>query len=144
MRPEPPIPADLWDQMPPSAQAAVLALVQAYEQRLATLQHRLEDLEQRLGQNSTNSSLPPSADPPSVKPAPPPPPSPAPRPPRPPAAAAAVNRDTPCNTAPCWSPPGPLSPSSRRPAATAARRYTAPIRSPCGIRCWNCRPSART
>jgi hypothetical protein len=59
MRPEPPIPADLWEPIPPTAQAAVRALVQAYEQRLAVLQQRLEDLEQRLGQNATNSSQPP-------------------------------------------------------------------------------------
>jgi transposase len=71
MRPEPPIPADLWDQLPPAAQAAVLAVLQAYEQRLAALQRRVADLEQRLGQNSTNSSQPPSADPPTVKRAPP-------------------------------------------------------------------------
>lgn len=75
MRPEPLLPADLWDQIPPTAQAAVLALAQAYEQRLAALQHRIEDLEQHLGQNSTNSSRPPSADPPTVKRAPPRPPS---------------------------------------------------------------------
>jgi hypothetical protein len=30
----PPIPVDLWGQIPPAAQAAVLALVQQYEQRL--------------------------------------------------------------------------------------------------------------
>ena len=75
MSPKSPIPADLWDLIPPTAQAAVVALVQAYEQRLAALQHRLEDLEQRLGQNSTNSSRPPSSDPPAVKRAPPKPPS---------------------------------------------------------------------
>ena len=75
MSPESPIPADLWDLIPPTAQAAVVAVVQAYEQRLAALQHRLEDLEQRLGQNSTNSSQPPSSDPPAVQRAPPTPPS---------------------------------------------------------------------
>jgi len=67
----PPIPAALWEQIPPAAQAAVLALVQSYEQRLTALQRRLEDLEQQLGQNSTNSSRPPSSDPPTVKRAPP-------------------------------------------------------------------------
>jgi transposase len=71
----PPIPAALWEQIPPAAQAAVLALVQSYEQRLTALQRRLEDLEQQLGQNSTNSSRPPSSDPPTVKRAPPRPPS---------------------------------------------------------------------
>lgn len=75
MTPVPPIPAELWDQIPPAAQAAVRALVQSYEQQLAVLRHRLEGLEQRLGQNSTNSSRPPSSDPPTVKRAPPRPPS---------------------------------------------------------------------
>jgi transposase len=75
MTPVPPLPAELWDQIPPAAQAAVRALVQSYEQQLAVLRRRLEDLEQRLGQNSTNSSRPPSSDPPTVKRAPPRPPS---------------------------------------------------------------------
>jgi len=61
---QPPIPAELWDQIPPAAQAAILALIQHYEQRLA-------ELEARLNQNSTNSSKPPSSDPPAVKRAPP-------------------------------------------------------------------------
>jgi transposase len=71
MKPAPPIPAELWDQVPPAAQAAILALVQSYEQRLTALQRRVEALEQQLGQNSTNSSRPPSSDPPNVKRAPP-------------------------------------------------------------------------
>ena len=60
----PPIPDELWQQIPPAAQAALRALIQRYEQRLA-------DLEARLNQNSTNSSRPPSADPPTVKRTPP-------------------------------------------------------------------------
>jgi transposase len=75
MRPVPPIPAELWDQLAPAAQAAILALVQSYEQRLTALQRRVEALEQQLGQNSTNSSRPPSSDPPTIKRAPPRPPS---------------------------------------------------------------------
>src|SRR5262249_22090028 len=67
----PPIPAELWDQLAPAAQAAILALVQSYEQRLTALQRCVENLEQQLGQNSTNSSRPPSSDPPTVKRAPP-------------------------------------------------------------------------
>jgi transposase len=63
--------AELWGQIPPAAQAAVLALVQSYQERLAALQKRIPDLEERLGQNSTNSSRPPSSDPPNVKRAPP-------------------------------------------------------------------------
>jgi transposase len=75
MRSVPPIPAELWDQLAPAAQAAILTLVQSYEQRLTALQRRVEVLEQQLGQNSTNSSRPPSSDPPTVKRAPPRPPS---------------------------------------------------------------------
>lgn len=70
-----PLPGDLWAQLPSAAQAAVVALVQHYEQRLTALQATIDDLQQRLGQNSRNSSRPPSADPPSVKRAPPRPPS---------------------------------------------------------------------
>lgn len=63
-----PIPDDLWQQVPPAAQAAIRALLQHYEQRLA-------ELEARLKQNSTNSSKPPSSDPPALKRSPPKPPS---------------------------------------------------------------------
>src|SRR6516225_8362116 len=68
MKTELPIPDELWQQIPPAAQAAILALIQHYEQRLA-------DLEARLKQNSTNSSKPPSSDPPTLKRSPPKPPS---------------------------------------------------------------------
>jgi transposase len=64
----PPIPDELWNQLPPAAQAAVLAVI-------ATLEARMAELEARLNQNSSNSSKPPSSDPPHVKPAPPQPPS---------------------------------------------------------------------
>src|ERR1700742_2718279 len=68
MSAEPPIPRDLWDKTPPDAQAAVLALVQSFERRIAAL-------EARLGQDSSNSSKPPSTDPIHVKRRPPRPPS---------------------------------------------------------------------
>src|SRR5215211_3544910 len=71
MKPEPPIPAELWDQIPPAAQAAILVLVQQYEQRLQAVQKQVDDLHHRLTQNSTNSSRPPSSDPPHVKRPPP-------------------------------------------------------------------------
>jgi transposase len=67
----PPIPVQLWNQIPPAAQAAVLALVQQYEQRLQALQQQVAQLTERLNQNSTNSSRPPSSDPPHVKRRPP-------------------------------------------------------------------------
>lgn len=68
MSAEPPIPRDLWDKIPPDAQAAVLALVSGLERRVAAL-------EARLGQDSSNSSKPPSSDPLHVKRRPPRPPS---------------------------------------------------------------------
>src|SRR5947208_1658035 len=67
MRDQPPLPQPIRDQLPPEAQAAVAVLVQSFERRIA-------DLEERLDKNSTNSSKPPSPDPPSVK-RPPPAPS---------------------------------------------------------------------
>src|SRR6185312_9952485 len=65
---DPLIPDELWQQIPPAAQAAIRALIQRYERRLA-------DLEARLKQNSTNSSKPSSSDPPALKRSPPKPPS---------------------------------------------------------------------
>lgn len=62
------IPESLWDTVPPEAQAAIRALVE-------TLERRIAHLEERLNKNSTNSSKPPSSDPPSVKRRPPAPPS---------------------------------------------------------------------
>ncbi len=71
MENEPPIPKELWDQIPPVAQAALLIVIQQYERRIAQLEQRVRELEQRLGQNSTNSSKPPSSDAPAVKRPPP-------------------------------------------------------------------------
>src|ERR1700722_1131758 len=59
-----PLPQDIWDTLSPEAQAAVTALVQTFERRIA-------ELEERLGKNSSNSSKPPSPAPPSVKRRPP-------------------------------------------------------------------------
>src|SRR3954451_20080660 len=64
MKGQPPLPQSIWDTLSPEAQAAVSALVQSFERRIA-------DLEERIGKNSTNSSKPPSSDPPSVKRRPP-------------------------------------------------------------------------
>jgi transposase len=64
MKDQPPIAQPLWDGLPAEAQAAVSALVDSYKRRIA-------ELEQRLGRNSTNSSRPPSSDPPSLKRRPP-------------------------------------------------------------------------
>jgi transposase len=60
MSPHLSIPETLWITVPPEAQAAILAVV-------TSLEKRITDLESRLNQNSTNSSKPPSTDPPAVK-----------------------------------------------------------------------------
>lgn len=57
----------LWNSATPDLQALILGLVD----QNASLQRRVADLEARLNLNSTNSSRPPSSDPPSVKRAPP-------------------------------------------------------------------------
>ncbi len=68
MKDQPPLPQPLWDTLSAEAQAAVSALAETFERRIA-------ELEARLNKNSTNSSKPPSTDPPSVKRRPPVPPS---------------------------------------------------------------------
>src|SRR4051812_21060587 len=75
MSPQPPIPAPLWDTVPPEAQVAITALVDSLKGRIAELEQRLGDLEARLKLNSTNSSKPPSSDPIGLKRRPPTPPS---------------------------------------------------------------------
>ena len=55
----PPIPKELWEQIPPAAQAALLVLCQQYENQIAQLEKRVRQLEEQLGKNSTNSSRPP-------------------------------------------------------------------------------------
>jgi len=64
MSAKPPLPDDLWAKTPPDVQAAILGLVQAFEQRIAAL-------EARINQNSSNSSRPPSTEPLHVKRQPP-------------------------------------------------------------------------
>ena len=75
MAPMPPIPEPLWKTASPEVQAAILALVAYYEQRIDQLETRVKDLENRLKLNSTNSSKPPSSDPSGLKRKPPAPPS---------------------------------------------------------------------
>jgi transposase len=67
----PPIPESLWQTASPEVQTAILGLVEFYEQRLAKLEARVSDLENRLKLNSTNSSKPPSSDPIGMKRKPP-------------------------------------------------------------------------
>src|SRR5262245_20920313 len=63
----PTLPPELLADLPP----AVVAYIRWLEARVAQLEGRVADLEAKLNQNSTNSSRPPSSDPPAVKRAPP-------------------------------------------------------------------------
>jgi transposase len=75
MKLHPPILEPLWKTVPAPAQAALLDAFRQLHQEIAQLKRQLNQLQQVLNQNSTNSSRPPSADPPTVKRAPPRPPS---------------------------------------------------------------------
>lgn len=67
----PPLPADVWEGLPSQVQALILSL----RAEVAKLQALIQDLRAQLNQNSTNSSRPPSTDPPHIKRRPPTPPS---------------------------------------------------------------------
>src|SRR5512135_3006883 len=58
------IPQHIWETLSNDAQVVIAEVIDQLEQRIA-------DLEERLNKNSTNSSKPPSSDPPSVKRRPP-------------------------------------------------------------------------
>jgi transposase len=62
-----PLPPELLAGLPPAVVQFILALLAEN----AALKARVAELEARLGQNSSNSSKPPSSDPPAVKRAPP-------------------------------------------------------------------------
>src|SRR5512142_2813784 len=70
-----PIPDEVWNEIPPDAQATVAAVFVAMQQRISDLEVKVRDLEARLKLNSTNSSKPPSTDPIGMKRKPPAPPS---------------------------------------------------------------------
>ena len=62
-RPEFDLAPDLWAELPQQAQV----LITTMQAHIEGLEVRLQELEARLGQNSENSSRPPSSDPPSFK-----------------------------------------------------------------------------
>ncbi len=53
-----PLPAEIWETLHPAAQALILT----QQERLAVLEARVQELQARLDQNSSNSSRPPSSD----------------------------------------------------------------------------------
>lgn len=70
-----PISDDLWNRLPPDAQAVIVGVLVGLRRRADDLETRVRDLEARLKLNSTNSSKPPSTDPIGLKRKPPTPPS---------------------------------------------------------------------
>jgi len=67
----PPIPSELWEQIPPHVQAVLWVVLDRYEARIASLEAEVTELKARLNQSSQNSSKPPSSDGPHVKRKPP-------------------------------------------------------------------------
>jgi transposase len=62
MTSEPLLSADIWERIPPEAQAYIRAL----EARVAALETMVQELREQLQQNSRTSSRPPSSDPPQA------------------------------------------------------------------------------
>jgi hypothetical protein len=74
----PPIPPELWEQIPPHVRAVVEVIIDKQAQRIAALEtqivslpQQMRVLQERLSQNSQNSSKAPSSDGPHVKRKPP-------------------------------------------------------------------------
>ena len=68
---DPPIPEVMWARLPEEVREILLVIIQGYRTRIDQLEAKVAQLEARLNQNSSNSSIPPSANPPHAKPAPP-------------------------------------------------------------------------
>ena len=67
----PPIPVELWEQIPPHVQAVLWEVFDRYEARIAKLEAEVAELKAQRNQNSQNSSKPPSSDGPHEKRKPP-------------------------------------------------------------------------
>ena len=70
MKSGPPLPDDVRDRLPPEDRALILTLqaeVTELRAKVHEQQRHIEALRQRLSQNSTNFSRPPSGDPPTDK-----------------------------------------------------------------------------
>jgi transposase len=68
---EPPVPLELWEQVPPHVQTVLWVVIDNYERRLNALEAEVRELKEQLGRTSQNSSQPPSVDGPHVKRKPP-------------------------------------------------------------------------
>jgi transposase len=71
MQRTPPLPPELWEQISPAGQAALLVIIDASDWRGAALEREVAELKEPRRRNSQNSSRPPSADGPHIKRTPP-------------------------------------------------------------------------
>jgi transposase len=71
MQRTPPLPPELWDQIPPAVQAVLMVIIDGYERRITALEREVAELKEQVRRNSQNSSKPPSSDGPHVKRKPP-------------------------------------------------------------------------
>ncbi len=71
----PSIPQHIWDRLTDEARTVIGAVIDGLEKRHVEAERQIQELRARLGQNSSNSSKPPSTDPIGVKRKPPAPPS---------------------------------------------------------------------
>jgi len=71
MHRSPPLPPELWAQIPAPAQAALWMIIDGYERRIVRLEREVAEVREQLRRNSQNSSKPPSSDGPHVKRKPP-------------------------------------------------------------------------
>jgi hypothetical protein len=65
----PALPPEIWERTPPEARERLLALeaeVEALRRQVVQLTGTVQELQERLGRTSGNSSQPPSADPPQA------------------------------------------------------------------------------
>src|SRR5712692_1819611 len=67
----PPLPPELWAQIPAPAPAALWMIIDGYERRIVRLEREVAEVREQLRRNSQNSSKPPSSDGPHVKRKPP-------------------------------------------------------------------------
>ena len=71
MQSPPPLPEPIWSSIPSDAREALVVAFAFYRNCIERLEAQVRELQARLDLNSTNSSKPPSSDPPGFKPAPP-------------------------------------------------------------------------
>src|SRR5262245_39863168 len=67
----PPLPPELWEQVPPAVQAALRVIIDGYERRVAALERAVAELKEQVRRPSQNSSKPPTSDGPHLKRKPP-------------------------------------------------------------------------